>query len=753
MFEKKSAIAWGAILLIIGFFLPWTKILGVGVVNGFDMFRYTDAYAKRVPKTVEEKRFNERIKSKVKTNDYSKISQEKFENWVIYRLKNKEEQSYIKNSYALDKKKKVYNQKSDASVDKEKIKSILKKVYFQDKVFIEYAYYKLYFLNKTVTKSQKSKLFEILKLNHFMNIAPKKIDKNDFEKNILAKIKNNDINAIQKMKFEQWILNNIRKNKDKELVQNSYSLDESANVYKLKNDIESAEKAKISKILKKGYFQDKEFIKRYYYFDSKLNSYRLRATVKYVGRCRVCDILLKVNYINIVPEKIPAKVFQNNVLNNSQITSHANYGLMKSLYKLDKNTYYLNVNITGSQSRRLKHLLGVIGFRNISVLIGFFWSLLPWLMLVCAFVSLMMGGKEDKTIAKIANYAGFASLILFILLSGFSILGTGILISLLGGLYLPLAELLIATKIVKQKDVITKTDQLQEYLRKNTGKLVKKKKTAQKIAFSSLIALLLVVATIVFFIFIYLIAKGAGYIDGEMLFGYGDRGLIKAIIGTFLVTIITALIGVPIGVSTAIYLNEYARQNKLNRMIRLAIRTLSGVPSVVYGLFGLIIFVRMMHMPTSIIASGLTLGLMTIPWVISSSEEALRSIPMGYREGSLALGASKWYTIRKNVLPYAISGIITGGIIGLARAAGETAPIMFTGAASIAPLKSFPRLLMADFEALSYKIYYFASVDPNMFKLRGVVYATCLILILLVLILMITAIIIRYRLRKKYQIL
>jgi phosphate transport system permease protein len=152
-------------------------------------------------------------------------------------------------------------------------------------------------------------------------------------------------------------------------------------------------------------------------------------------------------------------------------------------------------------------------------------------------------------------------------------------------------------------------------------------------------------------------------------------------------------------------------------------------------------------------AAGLTLGLMTLPWVITASEEALRSIPMGYREGSLALGASKWYTIRKNVLPYAISGIITGGIIGLARAAGETAPIMFTGAASRAPLESFPKLLMTDFEALSYKIYYFASVDAQMFKFRSVVYGTCLVLLLLVFVLMLTAIIIRYRLRKKYQIL
>lgn len=296
-------------------------------------------------------------------------------------------------------------------------------------------------------------------------------------------------------------------------------------------------------------------------------------------------------------------------------------------------------------------------------------------------------------------------------------------------------------------------NELTDYLRGKTGKLVKRKNLSQRIAYTLLFTFLITVAVLVFSIFTHIIVKGANELSIGFIFGTGDTGVFKALVGTFLVTIITAVFSVPIGVCTAIYLNEYAKQNKLNRIIRLAIRTLSGVPSVVYGLFGLILFLRIAHMPTSIMAAGLTLGLMTLPWVITASEEALRSIPMGYREGSLALGASKWYTIRKNVLPYAISGIITGGIIGLARAAGETAPILFTGAASRAPLESFPKILMADFEALSYKIYYFASVDAQMFKFRSVVYGTCLVLLMLVLILMITAIIIRYRLRKKYKVL
>jgi phosphate transport system permease protein len=286
-------------------------------------------------------------------------------------------------------------------------------------------------------------------------------------------------------------------------------------------------------------------------------------------------------------------------------------------------------------------------------------------------------------------------------------------------------------------------------IRTETDAVIRKKKISQSLVFSLMLLIMAIVTVIVVFIFGHIIVKGVGSMSFRFMFGSGDDTVMKAMVGTLFVTIITAVFAIPIGVCTAIYLNEYARQNKLNRMIRLAIRTLSGVPSVVYGLFGLIIFIRVAHLPTSVLASGLTLGLMTLPWIITSSEEALRSIPIGYREGSLALGASKWYTIRKNVLPYAISGILTGGIIGLARAAGETAPILFTGAASRAP---FPTL-MGDFEALAYKIYYFAVVDPQQFRFRGVVYATSLVLLILVLTLMIAAIIIRYRLRKKYKVL
>jgi phosphate transport system permease protein len=123
----------------------------------------------------------------------------------------------------------------------------------------------------------------------------------------------------------------------------------------------------------------------------------------------------------------------------------------------------------------------------------------------------------------------------------------------------------------------------------------------------------------------------------------------------------------------------------MTRLIRLAIRNLSGVPSIVYGLFGVVLFVQMMQFGTSILSGGLTLGLLTLPWTITACEEALKTVPKSYREGALALGATKWYSIRTNVLPYAIPGMLTGVILGLARAAGETAPILFTGAAFFLP--------------------------------------------------------------------
>jgi phosphate transport system permease protein len=247
-------------------------------------------------------------------------------------------------------------------------------------------------------------------------------------------------------------------------------------------------------------------------------------------------------------------------------------------------------------------------------------------------------------------------------------------------------------------------------------------------------------------------SKGAGSISWEFLTkaprqGMTEGGIFPAIMGTFLVTIVTALLAVPLGMFAAIYLNEYAKQTRLTRVIRLSIRNLSGVPSIVYGLFGVILFVNILNCGTSILSAGLTLGLLTLPWTITASEEALKTIPNSYREGALALGATKWQSIRTNVLPYALPGMLTGTVLGLARAAGETAPIMFTGAAFYLPF--LPKSLGDQFMALPYHLYVMATQHHNISLVRPLAYGTALVLIALVLGMNMVAIIIRYRLRRK----
>jgi phosphate transport system permease protein len=254
-------------------------------------------------------------------------------------------------------------------------------------------------------------------------------------------------------------------------------------------------------------------------------------------------------------------------------------------------------------------------------------------------------------------------------------------------------------------------------------------------------------------VFLYDIGrKGGGAVSWEFLTqaprkGMTAGGIFPAIMGTFLVTIVTALLAVPLGMCAAIYLNEYARQSRLTRIIRLSIRNLSGVPSIVYGLFGVILFVNILHFGTSILSAGMTLGLLTLPWTITASEEALKTVPNSYREGALALGATKWQSIRTNVLPYALPGMLTGTVLGLARAAGETAPILFTGAAFYLPY--LPKSLGDQFMALPYHLYIMSTQHHAIETVRPLAYGTALVLIVLVLGMNMAALIVRYRLRNK----
>lgn len=225
-------------------------------------------------------------------------------------------------------------------------------------------------------------------------------------------------------------------------------------------------------------------------------------------------------------------------------------------------------------------------------------------------------------------------------------------------------------------------------------------------------------------------------------------GILPCIVGTFCLAFGSILVALPIGVASAIYLNEYARPGKTLRVIRLGINNLAGVPSVVFGLFGLAFFCIVLKMGVSILAGALTLAVMTLPVVIGATEEALRSVPDTYREASLGLGATKWQTIRKVVLPAALPGILTGAILGVSRAAGETAPIMFTGAVFFSPDK-FPTSVFDSVMALPYHIYVLATAGTEIVKTRPLQYGTAIVLIALVLGMNLAAIVWRSKLRKK----
>jgi phosphate transport system permease protein len=224
-------------------------------------------------------------------------------------------------------------------------------------------------------------------------------------------------------------------------------------------------------------------------------------------------------------------------------------------------------------------------------------------------------------------------------------------------------------------------------------------------------------------------------------------GILPCIVGTLYLSLGAIVVALPIGVASAIYLHEYARPGRLLRVIRLGINNLAGVPSVVFGLFGLAFFVTWMKFGVSLLAGALTLGALTLPVIIGASEEALRAVPATYREASLGLGATKWQTIYRVVLPAALPGILTGAILGISRAAGETAPIMFTAAVFYTP--DLPRSLFDEIMALPYHIYVLATAGTEIEKTRHLQYGTALILIILVLGINLFAILYRARLRRR----
>lgn len=275
-------------------------------------------------------------------------------------------------------------------------------------------------------------------------------------------------------------------------------------------------------------------------------------------------------------------------------------------------------------------------------------------------------------------------------------------------------------------------------------------KLRQQVAFIVLgVVTLFVIVPILLTIF-YITKNSIGAISWEFITqpprnGMRQGGIFPAIVGTILLVIGTMLFSLPLGVLAAIYLVEYARDNFFTRLVKLSVVNLSGIPSIVYGLFGFTLFVLFLRLGTSILAGSLTLAIMSLPVIITATKEALESVPVSFREISLSLGATKWQTVRHCVLPYAVPGILTGTVLSLGRAAGETAPILFTVAAFYLP--RLPRSVFDQVMALPYHLYVISTQVPNMpAKLS---FATGFVLIALVFLMNLASIILRAHYRKK----
>ena len=269
------------------------------------------------------------------------------------------------------------------------------------------------------------------------------------------------------------------------------------------------------------------------------------------------------------------------------------------------------------------------------------------------------------------------------------------------------------------------------------GNVDTKKRTSQKVAFGIFTLLSYLVVVILFLILGFIIIQGGKVISWDFLTeapadGMTAGGIFPAIVGTLYLVLGSSLISFPIGIMSGIYMNEYATNGKIIRFIRIMTNNLSGVPSVVFGLFGMSLFVVTLGGGDSIIAGSFTLALMSLPLIIRTTEEALKSIDDSFRHGSLALGATKLQTIRRVVLPMAFPNIITGLILSIGRVSGETAPILFTVAAYFLP--QLPGSIFDQCMALPYHLYVISTSGTDIEASRGMAYGTALVLIAIVLI-------------------
>lgn len=277
------------------------------------------------------------------------------------------------------------------------------------------------------------------------------------------------------------------------------------------------------------------------------------------------------------------------------------------------------------------------------------------------------------------------------------------------------------------------------------------KKLKQQLAFATFRLFSLLIIAILLGILGFIIVNGIQVINWEFLTtapkdGMTSGGIFPAIVGTFYLIIGSLLFSLPLGVMSAIYIAEYAGDGWLVRVIRMMTNNLAGIPSIVFGLFGMALFVNKLGFGSSIIAGSLTLGLLILPLIIRTSEEAMKAVPDAYRHGSLALGATKLQTIKNVVLPNALPNIITGVILSIGRVSGETAPILFTVAAYFLPY--LPSSIFDQAMALPYHLYVLATSGTDIEASRPMAYGTALVLIMIVLFMNVLATVIRRRLEK-----
>ena len=278
------------------------------------------------------------------------------------------------------------------------------------------------------------------------------------------------------------------------------------------------------------------------------------------------------------------------------------------------------------------------------------------------------------------------------------------------------------------------------------------RQAVNRLAIGTITVISVIVVTPIVLVIAMVVWRGLPALSWEFLSqapraGMTEGGIMPALLGTIILTFVTAIATFPLAIAAAIYLAEYAGDNRLTRAVRISIVNLAGIPSIVYGLFGLGMFVLFLGMGTSIIAGALTLGLLTLPVVISTAEEAITTVPQSFRTVSLSLGATRWQTIRHQVLPQAMPGIITGVILGLGRAAGETAPILFTVAAFYLP--ELPKSLFDQTMALPYHLYVISTQVPGM--PLTIQYGTALVLLLIVLSLTLIATLVRTHMRRRRE--